>query len=84
MLNKLGYIHSMVNHSVEFEVSDGTCTNTIESTQRAVKNNLPKNGIVKDLYDRYLSEYCIRKNYLNDYIPSQNRYSCVHQKACVT
>ena len=64
-LKDIGYIHSTVNHSIEFKAADGTCTNTIESTWRAVKNSLPQNGTVKDLYDSYFSEYCVRKKYLN-------------------
>ena len=62
-LSSLGYIHQTVNHSIEFKAADGTCTNLIESTWRAVKQSLPKYGTNKDLYESYFAEYCIRKKY---------------------
>ena len=66
-LEKEGYKHQTVNHSVEFKNKEtGACTNTIESTWRALKTFLPRNGTVKSLYDSYFSQYCIRKKFLND------------------
>ena len=57
----------MVNHSVNFvDLDSGAHINTIESTWRALKKSLPKNGTQKTLYDSYFSQYCIRKFYLND------------------
>ena len=44
----------------------GAQTNTIWSTWRAVKTDLPNNGTVKSLYDTYFVEYIFRKRYLND------------------
>ena len=38
----------------------------IESTRNAVKKSLPKYVTQKQLYDSYLVEYIIRKEYLND------------------
>ena len=66
-LNSEGFTHLTVNHSVNFVDPDsGAHTNTIESTWRALKKSLPKNGTQKTLYDSYFSQYCIRKLYLND------------------
>lgn len=60
-----GYQHLTVNHSKEFKDKDtGACTNTIESTWRALKSFLPPNGTAKTLYDTYFSQYCVRKKYL--------------------
>ena len=36
-LHKLGYEHRTVNHTREFVISDGTCTNTIEGLWGNVK-----------------------------------------------
>ena len=64
-LNTLGYEHVTVNHSKEFyNHENDACTNTIESTWRAVKQSLPKYGTVKTLYDSYFVEYMIRRKYL--------------------
>ena len=47
-LNSEGFTHLTVNHSVNFVDSDsGAHTNTIESTWRALKKSLPKNGTQK-------------------------------------
>ena len=57
-LNTLGYEHVTVNHSKEYyNHENDACTNTIESTWRAVKQSLPKYGTVKSLYDSYFVEY---------------------------
>jgi transposase-like protein len=65
-LEKEGYIHLTVNHSIEFRNKDtGACTNLIESTWNAVKKSLPKTGTQKHFYDGYLVEYCVRKKYLH-------------------
>jgi hypothetical protein len=51
-LNKEGFEHLKVNHSLNFVDPDsGAHTNTIESTWRALKKSLPKYGIVKPLHD---------------------------------
>lgn len=61
-----GYVHEKVNHSEHFVDPDtGACTNTIESTWRALKTSLPVSGTVKTLYDSYFAQYCIRKQYLS-------------------
>ena len=66
-LNSEGFTHLTVNHSVNFVDPDsGAHTNTIESTWRALKKSLPRNGTQKTLYDSYFSQNCIRKLYLND------------------
>lgn len=66
-LDKEGFTHLTVNHSVNFvDPNSGAHTNTIESTWRALKKSLPSNGTQKTLYDSYFSQYCIRKLYLND------------------
>ena len=67
-LNFEGFTHlTVLNHSVNFvHLDSGAHINTIESTWRALKKSLPKNGTQKTLYDSYFSQYCIRKLYLND------------------
>ena len=63
-LSEEGYIHRTVNHSIEFVNSeDGTHTNTIESTWRAVKTSLPKSGTQKELYTSYFAVYCVKQKY---------------------
>ena len=64
-LNTLGYEHVKVNHSKEYyNKENDACTNTIESTWRAVKQSLPRYGTVKGLYDSYFVEYMVRRKYL--------------------
>jgi IS1 family transposase len=42
-LEKKGYIHMTVNHSIEFKnEATGACRNLIESTWNAVRNHFPK------------------------------------------
>lgn len=66
-LNKEGFKHLTVNHSVNFVDPDtGAHTNTIESTWRALKKSLPKHGTTKNLYDTYFAQYCVRKQFLID------------------
>lgn len=60
-----GYIHSTVNHSVEFKSETGTYTNNIESRWHAVKKSLPRFGTRKDLYNSYFAEYCIRRKFID-------------------
>ena len=60
-LEQEGYIHGVVNHSIEFLNSDtGDHTQTIESTWRAVKRSLPRSGTVKDFYDSYFAEFIFK------------------------
>ena len=59
------YIHSTVNHSVEFKSETGTHTNNIESRWHAVKKSLPRFGTRKDLYNSYFAEYYIRRKFVN-------------------
>ena len=66
-LNKEGFSHLTVNHSINFvDPETGTHTNTIESTWRALKKSLPKHGTTKGLYDTYFAQYCVRKQFLVD------------------
>ena len=49
-LKDKGFQHLTVNHSTEFKNEEtGACTNTIESTWRALKNFLPQSGTTKTL-----------------------------------
>jgi len=64
-LEREGFIHETVNHSVHFVSDSGTHTNTIESTWNALKKSLPKFGTAKDMYNSYFAEYCIRHKYIN-------------------
>ena len=71
-LEREGYNHLTVNHSIELKNSQtGACTNTIEPTWNAVKKSLPKTGTRKDFYDSYFAEYCVRKQFLK---PSQDKF----------
>ena len=54
-----GYIHSTVNHSVEFKSETGTHTNKIEIRWHAVKKSLPRFGTIMNFYNSYFDEYCI-------------------------
>ena len=66
-LNKEGFSHLTVNHSINFvDPETGTHTNTIESTWRALKKSLPKHGTTKGLYDTYFAQYCVWKQFLVD------------------
>lgn len=66
-LQSEGYLHQKVNHSEHFvDPKTGACTNTIESTWRALKKSLPVSGTVKSLYDSYFAQYCVRKQYLSE------------------
>ena len=47
-LQKYGYIHKTVNHSVEFVSPDGFDTNEIEGQLRPLKVNLPTHGRKKE------------------------------------
>lgn len=62
-LDKEGFTHLTVNHSVNF-VDPNSVAQT--NTWRALKKSLTSNGTQKTLYDSYFSQYCIRKLYLND------------------
>ena len=59
-LEQEGYIHTAVNHSIQFVSETGTHTNNIESRWNALKKSLPRFGTQKQLYD-YFTEYCVRK-----------------------
>ena len=53
-LEEEGYIHSTVNHSLEFVNSEtGDHTQNIESTWRAVNRSLPRSGTVKHHYNSF-------------------------------
>jgi transposase-like protein len=66
-LENLGYTHKTVNHSKEFISSDGTHTQTIESTWRALKGfHLPRSGCRKQFYFSYLMEYAYRKQFFTE------------------
>jgi len=60
-----GYIHSTVNHSVDFKSETGTRTNSIESRWHVAKKSLPHFGTRKDLYNSYFARYCIRRKFVN-------------------
>jgi len=64
-LEREGFIHETVNHSVHFVSESGTHTNNIESTWNALKKSLPKFGTAKEMYHSYFAEYCIRHKYIN-------------------
>ena len=59
-LEKHGYEHRTVNHSVEFVNDDGDHTNKIEGHWRQAKCKLPKFGVRKHLFSTYLAEFIWR------------------------
>lgn len=60
-LDKEGYIHQKVNHSIEFKNPlDGTCTNAIEGEWRQAKASLPKFGTSKSMLGSYLGAFLWR------------------------
>ena len=66
-LEKEGYIHGTVNHSIEYvNCETGDHTQTIESTWRAVKRSLPRSGTSKDFYSTYFFEFLFQRPYLLD------------------
>jgi len=61
-LEREGFIHNTVNHSLQFVTDAGTHTNNTESRWNASKKTLPRYVTSKPLYNSYFAEYCIRKN----------------------
>ena len=59
-LEKHGYVHRTVNHSLEFVNDDGDHTNKIEGHWRQAKSKLPKFGVRKHLFSTYLAEFIWR------------------------
>ena len=59
-LEKYGYPHKTVNHSVEFVNSEGYDTNKIEGQWRQMKVSLPTHGREKEHYSSYLAEFIWR------------------------
>ena len=62
-LEKYGYEHKTVNHSVEFVNSESYDTNKIEGHWRQMKVSLPTHGKKKEHYSSYLAEFIWR--YMN-------------------
>ena len=58
-LEKHGYAHKTVNHSIEF-VNDEGFHNKIEGPWRQMKANLPSHGRKKEHYSSYLAEFIWR------------------------
>jgi transposase-like protein len=63
-VQRQGYQHQTVNHSVEFRAEDGTCTNMIEGCWKHSKR-LVGSGKKKHLAS-YLGEFCWRKSLPKD------------------
>jgi len=59
-LDKYGYIHKIINHSVEFISPEGCDTNKQEGNWRQMKVNLPTHGRKKEHYLSYLAEFIWR------------------------
>jgi len=59
-LEKYGYEHKTVNHSVEFVNEEGYDTNKIEGQWRQMKVSLPTHGRKKEHYSSYLAEFIWR------------------------
>lgn len=65
-LEKHGYEHRTVNHSVEFVNKEGDHTNKIEGHWRHAKCKLPMFGVRKHLFSTYLAEFMWRYMHRND------------------
>lgn len=59
-LEKHGFLHKTVNHSVEFVNDEGYHTNKIEGHWRQMKASLPTHGRKKEHYSSYLAEFIWR------------------------
>lgn len=59
-LEKHGFLHKTVNHSVEFVNDEGYHTNKIEGHWRQMKVSLPTHGRKKEHYSSYLAEFIWR------------------------
>ena len=59
-LDKYGYTHKTVNHSVEFVSSEGYDTNKQEGHWRQMKVSLPTHGRKKEHYSSYLADFIWR------------------------
>ncbi|KAE8741233.1 hypothetical protein FOCC_FOCC013219 [Frankliniella occidentalis] len=64
-LNKKGYHHLTVNHSVTFKDGE-VCTNTIEGMWQHVKRIFPKCNRRKAMFDSYLGEFMFRKKFVDE------------------
>lgn len=63
----LGFIHRQVNHSIEFVNSaDGTCTNTAEGTNNALKLRIRPRNRTRDGIIEHLGEFIWRRKNTND------------------
>lgn len=63
----LGFEHRTVNHSLEFKNSiDGTCTNTVEGTNNALKMKIMPRNRVKDGIEEHLMEFIWRRKHAED------------------
>ena len=77
-LDKYGYTHKTVNHSVEFVSSEGYDTNKQEGHWRQMKVNLPTHGRKKEHYSSSLAEFIWR------YVNPGNDLLNVFIMGCVT
>jgi len=71
-LQQEGYIHTTINHSIQFVSETGTHTNNTESRWNSLKKSLPKFGTQKHFYNCYFAEYCIRTKFLQS--PSSDKF----------
>ena len=63
-LQREGFKHSVVNHSVEFKAEDGTCTNSIEGMWGLVKLKIKSmKGVLHDKISAILDEFTYRHRY---------------------
>jgi IS1 family transposase len=66
LTRELGMEHRTVNHSVEFKNSvDGTCTNTIEGTNNALKIKIRPRNRVQGI-EEHLFEFIWRRKHASD------------------
>ena len=65
-LEELGFQHRQVNHSVEFVSFEGTCTNTAEGTNNALKLRIRPRNRTRDGIAEHLGEFVWRRKSGND------------------
>ena len=65
-LEKYGYKHVTVNHSVEFVNKDGQHTNKVEGLWRLAKAALPTFGVKQGQHSSHLTEFIWRHIHKGD------------------
>ena len=63
----MGYTHVSVNHSKEFiNLSNGVCTNGIESDWHHAKVSMPRYGVHRGMHAGYLAKFKWHRKHSDD------------------